>query len=138
MKKLMVIGLSVISLSSYASVNYQSPKECVQAMNQYINQTANLPDSQSTDYWLWFNDFIMTKSSSKTVCNDGKCSLSIDMGGCGSVGNEILFNLIRPQLDEELNRLETNQNSLKNLKTVVVCNFAQNTTAITEQNCQLK
>lgn len=138
MKKTVIIVLSLASFASFGAINYQTKEECVKAMDQYIKSTETLSDDLSFDYWAWFQGFKRSASNRHETCTDGQCIQTLDFGGCGSADNPILFNLIKPQLEDEINRMEAKQPSLKGLNTKVVCRYKAGKAAVTSENCNLQ
>ncbi|GGI86318.1 hypothetical protein [Legionella impletisoli] len=139
MKKIIMgLILSSACLSTYAGVNYQSRAECLKAMDVYIAETQSLPEELSFEYWGWFQGFKRVNSHMRETCSDGACTRLIDMGGCGAAENQILFNLIKPQLEEEIARMQAKQPSLSDVKTKVICQYKAGTTPITQAGCKLQ
>jgi hypothetical protein len=84
-------------------------------------------------YWQWFNTFLRSEAKSSISCSSGNCTKTLTIGGCDSVNDPIAFRLMKPQLEEELNRFQAKSGSLKDVKKTIVCHYPEGTQPSFEQ-----
>ncbi len=137
MKSLIPCCFALFCVTSYAGIDYPSKQACMADIDQRIEETDNLPPEISNGYWMWFESFRRSESQIRTSCEGSQCTANIRVGGCDAVENPSLFALMKPQLEEELLRMQSKQPSLKEAKRAIVCRHPSSGKPNFD-NCQLQ
>jgi len=137
---LTVIGLSIATVTHAADIEYKTIAQCQQAMDSYIKQAEKLSFSKRLAFTSWFWSFRRSESSINRSCVNNQCITTFNLGGCGTINGEtrFLYNLVKPLLINEIERLRQQSNSLlPKPKFAIVCKHAKNTPPMKHGQCKL-
>ncbi|KTC65068.1 Uncharacterised protein (plasmid) [Legionella adelaidensis] len=139
-KKIFLVCSLLISFNLFADdIEYKSILECQNAIANYKEKANKKPIETAAGYFTWFNQFNSTSSNITHNCFNRQCTAVYKVGGCGTLFDKtrMLYNLVKPQLALEINRLNSNASSLPSPKLTIICKYLNKTPPVAKGKCSL-